>query len=409
MVTGTVFHQMLIFASASVIAAMGALLIGIHFPEGEQWEFIRKARFYMVLSYLILAMLSAASCFIHENGNTEARDVVILLIASTQALFFTMTLLTFIQPGCVRRRKVIPRMLGILAVGLLLLGSLSVNETIFHAAFYIAVAGYLSQLTTYTLLFRRKYSLCLKQMEDYYDEEDDHRLKWVQTAFHLALIIGVIPLLVLLVVESKWVYDLFILLYTAFYVYMTQSIINYGNKEVKFILPAVNESAAHVTERNETGIPTMETHRLTEKERRFKEALQKWTVDKQFVLNDIGVEEIAQSLDSDSTFLRYYFRTYIQNDFRTWRSELRIRESQRIIEDNPSIPLSEVYRKVGFNDKGNFHRQFMKFTGSTPTAYKENSQKRPKIINDSNFKVSGDAGTDLENVLSLQETTISNH
>jgi len=164
--------------------------------------------------------------------------------------------------------------------------------------------------------------------------------------------------------------------YTAFYVYMACRFLNYRNNEVKFVLPAVTR---------ETGIAERGKHRsqetqgrqyMTEREQKFKAALEEWIKEKKFSEKDIGVEEIALSLGADASFLRYYFRTYMQNDFRTWRSELRIREAQQILDQNPQAALSQVCETVGFNDKGNFHRQFQKITGTTPANYRQDSCER---------------------------------
>jgi YesN/AraC family two-component response regulator len=116
---------------------------------------------------------------------------------------------------------------------------------------------------------------------------------------------------------------------------------------------------------------------MTEREQKFKAALEEWIKEKKFSEKDIGVEEIARSLGADPSFLRYYFRTHMQHDFRTWRSELRIREAQQILDQNPHAALSQVCEAVGFNDKGNFHRQFQKITGTTPANYRQDGFHRP--------------------------------
>ena len=138
-----------------------------------------------------------------------------------------------------------------------------------------------------------------------------------------------------------------------------------------FVLPAVTRETALAEKEKQRGRETRNRQYMTEREQKFKIALEEWIKEKKFSEKDIGVEEIARSLGTDSSFLRYYFRTYMVNDFRTWRSELRIREAQQILDSNPQIALSRVCETVGFNDKGNFHRQFQKITGTTPANYRQ--------------------------------------
>lgn len=366
-----VTHDMLVFTSACVIAALGGLLPGIHFPSGKEWKNLRVARDYLATSCLILAALSVLNFLMQGTGkNSSAQDILVLLIASCQALLFTMTLLTFIQPLYVRKKRVIPQAAAITAVGTVLFLTLFLWKTAFPVVFYAAMAGYLFQLVYYTTLFRRKYALCLRQMEEYYDEDEDHRLQWVRTGFYTSLSIGVMALCSLLFLK-EWVYDIFIVIYTAFYVYMVSRFLNYRNNEVKFVLPAVTRETGTAEKEKCHGQETRNPRIMTEREQKFKIALEEWIKEKKFSEKDIGVEEIARSLGTDSSFLRYYFRTYMKNDFRTWRSELRIREAQRVLDQNPHVALSRVCETVGFNDKGNFHRQFQKITGTTPANYRQ--------------------------------------
>lgn len=387
-------HDTLIFASACVIAALGGLLPGIRFPSGKEWRNLRVACGYLALGCLILAALSVLNLLmqgylIHDyTENRSVEDVLVLLIASYQALLFTMMLLTFIQPLYVRKERVVPQAAVITVAGGVLFLSLYLWEPAFPFVLYTAMAAYLCQLVYYTILFRKKYTLCLRQMEEYYDEDEDHRLQWVRSGFYIALAIGVMALCTFF--ANRWVYDAFIVIYTAFYVYMVCRFLNYKNNEVMFVLPAVIRETGVTKKENRQSRETRNRQYMTEREQKFKVALEEWMKEKKFSEKDIGVEEIAHSLGTDSSFLRYYFRTYMENDFRTWRSELRIREAQQILDQNPYAALSQVCERVGFNDKGNFHRQFQKITGTTPAHYKQDC--RDKIDTRARFHRSLAAG-----------------
>jgi hypothetical protein len=210
---------MLVFASVCVIAVLGGLLKAIRIPPGEKWKNLRAARNNLALSCFILAALSVLNFLMQGYGKSPSvQDILVLLIASSQALLFTMTLLTFIQPLYVRKERVIPQIAAIVAAGVLLLLFLFLWEPVFPVIFYAAIVSFLFQLAYYTFLFNKKYTLCLRQLEEYYDEDEDNRLQWVKTSFYTALSIGVTALWILFF--KGWVYDVFIIVYTAFYVYM---------------------------------------------------------------------------------------------------------------------------------------------------------------------------------------------
>lgn len=47
-------------------------------------------------------------------------------------------------------------------------------------------------------------------------------------------------------------------------------------------------------------------------------------------------------------------------DFRPWRKELRLREAARLFAENPGYTIEEVCEMVGYNNSGNFNRDFKK-------------------------------------------------
>ena len=125
-------------------------------------------------------------------------SAIILLIGSCQALLFTLTSVTFIQPIAVRNNLAINQLIPITAIGILLVASSILSpERVFPYLFYPAVGCYLFQLIYYTYLFRSEYNKSLAQLETYYDDEENDRLQWVKFCFYSALVIGILALFTL--------------------------------------------------------------------------------------------------------------------------------------------------------------------------------------------------------------------
>lgn len=376
MINLLIAHDTLTFAEFTIIAVLGGLLLGIQIPQNTQWSKLRIARGYLSLSYFILATLSMCYFFTQPgNNNSSLLAVFTLLVASYQALLFTMTLLVLIQPLYVRRKLIINQIFLISTIGLFLLLSFFVwPKTIFPFIIHICIAGYLFQLFYYTRLFRQKYKACLKQLENYYDEDEDNRLKRVQYCFYSALGIGIFALAsISFPIEF---YNLFIITFTIYYAFVVNLFYNY-RINAGFIVSVVTkeqkmEEVVNISQWKE------QKEEVIQKEKALKIALEQWVTEKKFTQKDISVIDTVAQLKTDINFFRYYFRTYMQIDFRTWRSELRIREAEQILKENPDISLSQLCEIIGCNDKGNLHRLFNKFTGMTPAEYKQ------KIISSKN-------------------------
>ncbi len=70
--------------------------------------------------------------------------------------------------------------------------------------------------------------------EEYYDEDEDHRLQWVRFGFYTALSIGVMALCALF---NEWLCDAFSIVIYTFFTYMISHFLTRRINEMKFVLP----------------------------------------------------------------------------------------------------------------------------------------------------------------------------
>jgi AraC-like DNA-binding protein len=81
--------------------------------------------------------------------------------------------------------------------------------------------------------------------------------------------------------------------------------------------------------------------------------------------------EAADRLGTDTRTLHYYFKTRIGQDFRTWRTRLRLEDAKRMLVENPGLHPAEIGRRAGFSNRSNFARQFQAYTGLTPGQWRD--------------------------------------
>ena len=173
-----VAHHTLIFASASVTASLGGLLLGISIPPDTKWKNyifprIPGAGLFYIVRIQFFDFFSRTYAY-----SSSIQNMLIVTIASYQALLFTMTLLTFIQPLYVRKERVIPQFAIIVAVTLLLFLTMFFWKTAFPFVFMPPWRVTFSADILYHPV-PEKYTLCLRQLEEYYDEDEDHRLNFI--------------------------------------------------------------------------------------------------------------------------------------------------------------------------------------------------------------------------------------
>lgn len=358
------FASLVDFMSAVVTLTAAVVLGCLSIPSADQWRPMWRMRAFLVPSYLLLCLSNVASGFsplVHME--TYLLRSVVIAIAMFQALLFTTTSLTFIVP-----HKITPRWIGINAVcvicfwTLMIIGAL-LGGVWFHVVVWISVVAYICQLGYYSLEFVRNYVYGRRLLDENYDDEFSGRLLWIRHCFFTALLIGLLALLFSLFPGGGIEYTCFTLIYTSYYVYLVICIVNYRITST-FIVKVLG--------RNDHEVENVKllNQIKDEKIEAMKCALTRWIENKRYIECDQTVEEIAVELGFDKTFMAWYFTDQLHTTFRAWRTELRIREAQRLLRDEDA-PTASLHLKVGISDKSNFHKHFKNFTGMTPREYKE--------------------------------------
>lgn len=377
-----ILYKFLMGASAFVIAILGLMLAGTTTLPVVGLEKLRKARSILIPSYFVLALLSLVCCLTGYDRHIEPAST--LLVASFQALLFTMSMLVFIRPNEVRWKSVF-RQAGVITVaGLVLFVSFFCFTDYYLCFFYAGVVAYVLQLIIYTRKFMLAYRKTVQEVEDYYDDDEENRLVWVKCGFFSALAVGIMALSILF---FPVLYKYFVPLYVVFYSFMVMWFVNYYRR-MKFAIPVIAAmlQEADVCAIPETvlaktdGVAAEEAVAVAEEavavkeeksgaEHLLKERLQKYIDEKEYCQKDVPSGIVADSFGMSKAFFRQYMKDSYGMDFRPWRKELRLREASRLFAGHPEYTIEEVSEMVGYNNSSNFNRDFKRMMGMTPKCF----------------------------------------
>ena len=367
-------YMLLTFMAAVVMLLLGCMLLGIRIPRREQTAKLRVARLCLALSYFILATPNFIEYFGGTDTDTRTIASFTLATAAFQSLLFTATMLTFILPGYVTRRRTLCQ-LGAVVVAAAIFLSAAFGCRDPYPVLYIGLAAYLGQITYYTWLFRRKYAESLRRLESYYDDDAHTQLRWVKCGFYAALTVGIAASVSAYFPLS--LYSLFTAAYTVFYAWFANRFSNYAAK-LNYYLPALAQSVEEpkpIEEQQPQAvnavIASLTAEELTQKKELLRLALEKWVTDKGYVRQEESKEQIAQELGTEPVFMRWYFSNEMPQDFRSWRIGLRIEYAKKLLAEDPGISMNALAQKIGFNTCSNFYGYFKKVTGETPLKFQK--------------------------------------
>lgn len=380
-------YNALNLASAVLVGGLGAVIAAVRIPARAQNRHYRTARTFLSLAFILLALLKLTEMVLPKDNDNELTGCVALIVGAYQALCFTASLMLFIRPQWVTRRSMILQLAGITATSLALVTGRGLLPTRgYHFVLAVCSALYVALLLYYTMVFRKAYRQFGEDMFEYYQEEDlNHQLRWISYTFYSSLAVGF--LVFLSVSGINWLDCLFIVIYSAFYVYLTSRFINYGqyvSTVMRVVQPdeqsqllTLNEAVQEQAQ-PQVGQSMDKADEDTQmKFANISDRLQQWVDKEKFLLNDVSVKNVATELDTTPRRLNEYFSEMMGEDFVKWRIRLRLQYACRLIDQNPDRSIQEIAAESGFGDRSYFYRKFAEVMGMSVTQYKQ--QARLKV------------------------------
>lgn len=352
---------------------MGTSFLSLHVPKKAGLKNYRISLKVLSGAYFTLSILTiAVLAFDLSDNSREYFTFISIFISSTQALLFTFTLITLINPNFVKARNLIKHLLPYFFILPLYLISFLIfddpkissfqelNQNLNNPTIWIRVlflAFILFQLVFYTVLFLREEKKYDEELHDYFSEVIKLRMNWVKFAYFSALTIGITAMLSnFFPKQIDWMITT---IFSAFYFIFAQEYIKY-NKVFSIVEPAIN-------------VPVQETQHIFIRTSRsdweyFKQQI---LSNKQYLVQGITIEEIASSLKTSRTTLSNLINREEGVNFNTWINRLRIEDAKNLMIENPDFTILQISEMVGYTEQANFSRQFKQITGESPLVWRK--------------------------------------
>ena len=234
------------------------------------------------------------------------------------------------------------------------------------------------------VLFHRTYLRSVQKIAQYYDEEENNKMKWIRFCYVMMMLTEMFVLVYMLL--PRGFMKVYTIWYALFMLYFSANFISFlgSNKLLLDAFAYKTLSGQEILERIERrkrmkkGAKDSQVtdSQLTELDmNKIDRSLAQWVKEKKFRAYDKTREEIAKELNTSKELLHMFFVTRMSVDFKTWRTRLRIEEAKSLLLDNPEMSINIVAELSGFSDRSNFHRQFTKIVGCSPKQWRESNGK----------------------------------
>ena len=359
---------------------LGFLLLLIKVPQTEYSGKIARTKDTIAVCFMACSLLFYVT--LRYSGipdYTIFSSMMLFVVTAISSAVLSYSLINLLDESYIRNDKFYLNVGVVIAFSLLLMKSFWWEEKWLRiTAVAVCIVLFIIQCIVHITMFNKVYKESVKQLELYYDEEEDQKLKWIRFCYIIMMLTQMFILVYLLLPNGLMkVYAAF---YSLFMLYFSANFISFLGSH-KLILDAFayktlsgQDLIQKISENRRRGGKhrEMSSEDFNEAEfRRLERSLDKWVEQKKFREYDKSREDIAKELQTTKDVLHLYFVTKMGMDFKTWRTELRVNEAKKLLLDSKELSINIIGEMSGFSDRSNFHRQFVKIVGCSPKQWRD--------------------------------------
>lgn len=360
------------------------LLFLINVPNSEHSRKLVKAKNTIAMCFFISSILFFV-CYTYSGIEDYEvfSSLMMFVVTAISSAILSFSLMNLLEEG--DNDKFFLNVTIIAIFSCILMRSFWMERGAMRWAILIgSVVLYIVNCIIHIVLFHRTYLRSVQKLEQYYDEEENNKMKWIRFCYIMMMLTQMFVLVYMLL--PRGFMKIYTLWYVLFMVYFSANFISFlgSNKLLLDAFAYKTLSGQEIMERIERrkrmkkGAKEAQPldSQVTEQElNRIEHALDKWVKEKRYREYDKTREQIAKELNTTKEMLHMFFVTRMSVDFKTWRTRLRIEEAKVLLLENPEMSINIVAELSGFSDRSNFHRQFTKIVGCSPKQWRESAGK----------------------------------
>ncbi len=367
-----------------VTLSMGTVFLVFPVPNSLGLKSYKISLKFLASAYLIIAFLNFVLLIYDlDKSVPEYFSFINLLISSLQALLFTFTLITLLNPEFVGRKRLTNNLFAVFVfpfaylILYLVFGDCTfqnfsnLNTCVRKPSFvlrFVFFLFYCAQLVYFVVLYLKERKIFKEKLNEYFSETTQLRLNWLTYAFFSALLIGLLAL-GFQVFPRQTFEILFPMIITVFYFVFAVKYINY-NKLYLIIEPVLELGE----QKNKI---QSENSRINTVWGNYKAKI---LSEQYYLIEGITLEEMANFLKVGRTTLSNIINSQENVNFNTWINRLRVEEAKKLFLEKPDFSIIRIAEMTGFSEHSNFSRQFKLITGESPSVWRKKMQHKFVVL-----------------------------
>jgi len=366
---------------------LGFLLLLIKVPTTEYSRKIAKAKSTIAVCFLICSLLMY-TCLKYSGipDYDKFSSLMMFVVTAISSAILSFALINVLDEKFIDGDKFYLNVGCVIVASILMVKAFWWENTFWRGFVHIScISLFVFQCVFHIIIFNRVYRNSVRKVEQYYDEEEDHRIKSIRFSYVIMMLTQMFILVYLLLPTG--IMKIYILWYSLYMLYFSANFISFLGSH-KLLLDAfayktlsgqdlmqkITENRSRKGKKGAAKVDESSLPEYTETEfLKLERSLTQWVESKRFREYDKSREDIVRDLGTTKEMLHLYFATVKGIDFKTWRTELRIEEAKKLLLENKGVSINIISEVAGFSDRSNFHRQFVKIVGCSPKEWRDSN------------------------------------
>lgn len=389
------YLELSLFIDLIASICIGVIFLLIKIPHTEYSRSLYWSKTYITAFFGVCAIMFWFMLYHRSlDGWSDFVTIMMLVTTAVSAATLSYSLISLLDEKYMSRDSFLLNVILVSATGIAL-ARVMIHGYVLATKILIIIfiIGHVAQCIYHIIRFDSIFRKSLRKIEEYYDEEAYHRIRWIRFCYIIMMLTDMFILVYVLcyyIFQKESIMVAYILFYALFMLYFASNYFSFLGSH-KIVMDAfAHETLGGKTRRPVSKHPKKKANTAevadAETETDIKDksfasigkALDRWVEEKRYREYDKSREEIADEIGTTKEMLQFYFATKMGKDFRTWRTELRIEDAKALLLQDMNASINMIADISGFSDRSNFHRQFTKIVGCSPKEWRESNGNQTK-------------------------------
>lgn len=358
-------HRLILPIIATENLIMAATLLLMYIVKKNYNLSYRLSILFLSSAMFLLALINYAEIFLPIKEFFLPFSMSVMVFAASLELFLLFySFMALLDQRFVTMKKVIVELL-LIAIFTLPPLLLFWCEPVFRWWFGIAILFYLVKFSYNFYLYKRYFLRMRRELLDYYSDERNEQILWINNVFYMVVIVGAVSVVVPLTNYAVLSFYNLFLFFAYFYIYFEVLRHDFFFEEVR------QEEKGGETMKEQAKETAKEVASLSDFMTNREVLFNQWMDSRAYTRQHITIEDVARELGANRTKLSIYLNSELHMNFYDWISRLRMEEAKRLLIENPNTPVLEIAIQVGIDDRSNFDKTFKRIVGMSSFAYRK--------------------------------------